>query len=156
MSSSLSPEPVNDTWFGRRVFTAVLRLLWWRHYPGLSEGALNPVTESESEVTQSCLTPCDLLDCSPPGSSVHGILQARVLEWVAIFFSRGSSQPMDWIGFSCTAGRFFTTEPPGRHNIGCLIERKRNQQNPLDPAFMKLTVKWGSSLFIKESQWRVY
>ena len=42
-------------------------------------------------VTQSCLTLCNLMDCSPPGSSVHGILQARILEWLAIPFSRGSS-----------------------------------------------------------------
>ena len=42
-------------------------------------------------VTRSCLTLCDPLDCSPPGSSVHGILQARILEWVAMLFSRGSS-----------------------------------------------------------------
>ena len=47
----------------------------------------------ESEVTQSCPTLCDPIDCSLPGSSVHGILQARVLEWIAISFSRGSSQP---------------------------------------------------------------
>ena len=44
-------------------------------------------------VIQFCLTPCDLLDCSLPGSSVHRILQARILEWVAISFSRGSSRP---------------------------------------------------------------
>ena len=43
--------------------------------------------KSESEVAQSCLTPNDLMDCSPPGSSVHGIFQARVLEWGAIAFS---------------------------------------------------------------------
>jgi len=42
-------------------------------------------------VTQSCPTLCDPMDCSPPGSSVHGILQARTLEWVAILFSRGFS-----------------------------------------------------------------
>ena len=46
-------------------------------------------------VTQSCLTLCDPVDCSPPGSLVHGILQARILEWVAISFSRGSPQPRD-------------------------------------------------------------
>ena len=45
---------------------------------------------------QSCPTPCDPMDCNPPGSSVHGLLQARTLEWVAISFSRGSSQPRDW------------------------------------------------------------
>ena len=43
--------------------------------------------KSESEVSQSCLTPSDPMDCSPPGSSIHGILQARVLEWGAIAFS---------------------------------------------------------------------
>ena len=51
------------------------------------------VHESESEVTQS--TFCDPMHCSPPGPSVHGIFQARILEWVAISFSRGSSQPRD-------------------------------------------------------------
>ena len=46
-------------------------------------------------VAQSCLTLCDPMDRSLPGSSIHGILQARILEWVAIFSSRGSSQPRD-------------------------------------------------------------
>ena len=57
-------------------------------------------------VAQSCLTLCDQVS-SPPGVSVHGILQARILEWVAISFSRESSQPRDWTQVSCTAGRFF-------------------------------------------------
>ena len=57
---------------------------------------LRGVRNSESEVTQLCPTLCNPMDCSIPGSSVHGILQARVLEWVAISFSRGSSQPRDW------------------------------------------------------------
>ena len=52
-------------------------------------------SESESEVAQSCPTLCDPMDCSLPGSSVHGIFQATVLEWIAISFSRGSSQPRD-------------------------------------------------------------
>ena len=63
---------------------------------------------SSSEVTQSCPTLCDPMDCSLPGSSVHGIFQARVLEWVVISFSRGSSQPRDQTQVSCTAGRRFT------------------------------------------------
>ena len=58
-----------------------------------------------SEVTQSCPTLCDPVDCSLPGSSLHGILQARILEWVVISFSRGSSQPRDWTWVSHTAGR---------------------------------------------------
>ena len=59
-------------------------------------------------VAQLCPTLCDPVDCSLPGSSVHGILQARILEWVAIPFSRGSSQPRDWTWSSCIAGRHFT------------------------------------------------
>ena len=51
---------------------------------------------------------CDPMDCSPEGFSVHGIFQARVLEWVAIFFSRGSSWPRDWTQASNIAGRLFT------------------------------------------------
>ena len=49
------------------------------------------------------------MDCSLPGSSVHGILQARILELVAIRFSKGSSQPSDWTQVSCIAGTFFIT-----------------------------------------------
>ena len=59
-------------------------------------------------VTQFCPTLCDSMDWSLPGSSVHGIFQARVLEQVAIPFSRGSSQPRDQTQVSCTAGGFFT------------------------------------------------
>ena len=57
---------------------------------------------------------CNPMDCSPSGSSVHGIFQARILEWVAISFSRGSSWPRDQTHISCVscnAGQFFTTEP---------------------------------------------
>ena len=59
-------------------------------------------------VAQSCLTLCDSVDCSPPGISFHGILQARMLDWVAIPFSRGSSQPRDGTWVSCIAGRLFS------------------------------------------------
>ena len=58
--------------------------------------------------TQSCLTLYGPKDGSPPGSSVHGILQARILKWVAISFCRGSSQPRDQTQASCIAGEFFT------------------------------------------------
>ena len=64
--------------------------------------------KSESEIAQLCLTLCNPMDCSPPGSFVHGILQARILEWVAIPFSRGSSQPRDQNQVSHIAGRVFT------------------------------------------------
>ena len=66
---------------------------------------------------QSCLTVCDHMDCSPPGSSVCGIFQARILEWIAIFFSR--DLPDTGIKLAspvapALAGRFFTTETPGK------------------------------------------
>ena len=59
-------------------------------------------------VAPSCLTLCHPPDCSPSGSSAHGILQARVLEWVAISFSRGSFRPRDGTSVSCIADKFFT------------------------------------------------
>ena len=59
-------------------------------------------------VTQLCLTLCDPVDCSLPSSSVHGILQARILEWIAFPFSSGSSWPKNRTGVSCIAGGFFT------------------------------------------------
>ena len=65
-------------------------------------------------VTQSYLTLRDTMDCSPPASSVHGILQARLPEWVAIFISRGSSHPGDRTQVSCTAGRLCTVWATGK------------------------------------------
>ena len=65
-------------------------------------------------VTQLCLTPCDPMYCSLPGSSVHEILQARILEWTAIPFSRGSSWPRDQTRVSCIAGRFLTFWATGK------------------------------------------
>ena len=66
------------------------------------------VIYSSLKVAQSCLTLCNPVDCSPPGSSVHGVLQARILEWVAISFSRGSSRPRDRTPVSHIAGRRFS------------------------------------------------
>ena len=57
---------------------------------------------------------CDLVDCSPPGSSVRGIFQARILEWVAIPFSRDLPDPGIEPASLAVAGRFFTTQPPGK------------------------------------------
>jgi len=65
---------------------------------------------------QSYPTLCSLMDCSLPCSSVHGILQARTLEWVAILFSRGPSWPRDWTSASCIAGDVFTVW--NQENIG--------------------------------------
>ena len=71
------------------------KILWW-------------LLKRKSEVTQSCPTPCDPMDCNLPGSSVHEIFKARVLEWVASSFSRGSSWPRDRTQVSCIVCRRFT------------------------------------------------
>ena len=63
-----------------------------------------PVSEKWKWKSQSCLT-----FCNPMDYTIHGILQARILEWVAVPFSRGSSQPRDWTQLSHIAGRFFTS-----------------------------------------------
>ena len=72
-------------------------------------------------VAKLFLTLFNLINCSSPGFSVDGILLARILEWVAISYSRGSSLPRDRTWDSCIAGKFFTSEPPGKplteHNI---------------------------------------
>ena len=79
----------------------LILFLWWVHDKSL----------------QSCPTLCKPKDCSPPSSSVHGILQARTLEWIALSSSRGSFLPRDRTQVSCSssiAGGFFTAEPPWR------------------------------------------
>ena len=77
---------------------------------------------------QSCLTLCDSMDCSPSGSSVHGISQARILEWVAISSSRASSWARDRTQVSCVAGGFCTIwatrEAPWQHQYH-IITRTR-------------------------------
>ena len=82
-------------------------------------------------VAQSCLTLCDPMDCSLPGFSDNGILQGRILQWVAIPFSRGSSWPRDRTWVSCIAGRFFTIwatrETPYSQLIG-REEKKRAKE----------------------------
>ena len=87
--------------------------LEWRHSdPDLGEkrmeGAGPVTTESENEVPHSHPTLCDPMDHSLPGSSVHGIFQARILEWVSVSFSRGSSRPRDQTRLSHTVGRSLT------------------------------------------------
>ena len=68
---------------------------------------LHSLAAAAAKSLQSCPTLCDPMDCSPPDPSVHGILQVRILEWVAIFFFRGSSQPRDQTQVSHIAGRLY-------------------------------------------------
>ena len=80
-------------------------LFWISEHSGTG---LSNIPKVKVKVTRSCLTLCNPVDCSPPGSSVHGILQARILEWVAMPSSGGSSQPRDRTQVSLIEGGFFT------------------------------------------------
>ena len=72
---------------------------------------------------QLCSTLCGPMDCSLPGSSVHGILQARILQWVVISFFKGSPQPRNWTHIFCITGRFLTTVPSTKLlKISCGIQ----------------------------------
>ena len=101
------------------LFSSVLGLGWPSIWASAMEFTLqtphpNPlpllqIAESVCETEFShCLGTLCVMDYSSPGSSVHGILQARILKWVAVPFSRGSFQPRNQTQVSCTAGRFFT------------------------------------------------
>ena len=83
-----------------------------------------------AKLLQSCPTLCDPIDGSPPGSSTPGILQARILECVAISFSRRSSWPKGPIHISCLADGFFTTELPGKtsHYLDLRIEHSQSRK----------------------------
>ena len=99
-NAKLQIEGNFPTW--QNIFIKTLELI---SYSIVEDWKLSP---KESEVTQSYLTLCDHMDYNLPCSSVHGIFQARVLEWVAISFSRGSSWPRDRTWVSCIVGRGFT------------------------------------------------
>ena len=87
------------------------------------------VSDSESEVAQSCLTLCDPIDCNLLSSSTLGIFQAKMLEWVAISFSRGYSQPRDRMQVSCFfVGRCFTIWVTREVSLGSVLLLKSHLQ----------------------------
>ena len=102
--------------------------VWNTRYWTVHQKTCFSIPLSESEVTQSCLTLCGPMDCSLPGSSVHGIFQVRVLEWVAISFSRGSSWSKDWTRVSSIVDWHFTVWAPrevlnvSQHNYKLLLK----------------------------------
>ena len=107
---------------------------------------------------------CDFTDCSLPGSSVHGISQAKILEWVAISFSQGSSQLRDLIRISCFAGGFFTdwaTREADMCRDVCVYGRwmDRNSallQKGLKKLFQVVTQAHIASLFIHKNPLKIY
>ena len=88
--------------FSRGIFLRCRQILYQLSYQGSPEGRVSGL------VAKSCPTLCDPMDCSLPGSSVHGISQARILEWVAISFCQGSSWPRNQTQVSWIVSRFFT------------------------------------------------
>ena len=80
--------------------------------------------KKESKVAQSCPILCDPMDCSLLGSSIHGIFQASILEWVAISFSRRCSWPRDWTWVSCIVGRRFTVKSSNQWEITLISSAK--------------------------------
>ena len=112
--------------YGQRIQTWTVKAFWGAAVPQgcCYERTLRPAKgESGAWLWQSCvcitrsITPtlCDPIDCSPPGSSVHGIFQARTLEWAVISSSRGSFAPRDQTQVSHIAGRFFTVWAPSEN-----------------------------------------
>ena len=111
-------------------------------------------------VTQSCPTLCNSMDCSPPGSSVHGIFQARILEWVAIYFSRGSSRTRDQTHISCVshiADRFLTIWAT-RETLSQLYSNLKKKEFFNFEASRSIAPKWRGYPFYEmiedsQSQW---
>ena len=103
-------KAIKRFFWAQYVLEIDLKQLWWREWKWQKQRPNSRWQgfRSECEVAQSCPTLCNPMDCSLPGSSTQGIFQARVLEWVAISFSKGSSQPRDRIQVSRTAGKRFT------------------------------------------------
>ena len=84
-------ETVSNKYLPTRCCRQILASLWWQSW-----------SHGDSVISNFC----DPMDCSLPGSSVHGILQARILEWIVMLSSRGSFWPRDWTHPSCISGRF--------------------------------------------------
>ena len=99
---------------------------------------------------QLCPTLCDPMDCSLRGSSIHGIFQARVLEWVAISFSRGSYQPRDWTWVSRIVGRRFTvwaTREVQKQKYRSMEQNRKYR--------VKLMHQWSSNLWQRRQDYTV-
>ena len=130
---------INKCWSGCGENGTLLQ--WWEYE------LIKPLWRSMHAWVLSCFS-CvwlwDSMDYSPPGSSVHGILQSRMLERVSMTSSRGSCWPRNWTCVSCIyciAGRFFTTEPPRKPGEQCRGSLKKlTIELPWDPAVLLLGI----------------
>ena len=134
---------------------------WWAAISGVAQSRTRLKRLSSSSMSWHF---CNPMDCSPPGSYVHGISKAETLEWAAISFSGRSFGPRDWTQVSCLVGRFFTTKSPGKP---CITNRTmQKSQNKAKPwkhllylsRFLGLLGLVGSQLTCSEdtkvAQWR--
>ena len=113
---------------------------------------LIPVTSPSCLVTKSGPTLCNPMDCSLPGSSIQEISQARILEWVAISFFRGSFQPRDQACICCIGSGFFTAEPPRKScysTINQKIVHKLTWESPLSLSLKRLCWNFPGSPVVK-------
>ena len=99
---------------------------------------------------------CDPVDCSPPGSSVHGTVQARIQEWVAISFSRGSSWPRDPTQVSCMQADSLLSEPPGKPKevVSAIIGVVTNFTPEKNLPWIQLSWPDKSAVHVAYSLWR--
>ena len=112
-------------------------------------------------VAQSCPILCNLVDCSTPGSSMHGISQARILEWVTISFSGGSSQPRSRSQVSCIAGRFFTvwvTRDKNQRSIFLFLVWEDTEGGKIEKVCFHVSLKslLGIQAEILNRHWSIY
>ena len=108
-------------------------------------------------VAQSCQTLCNPIDCSLPGSSVHGIPQARILEWVAIPFSWGFSQPRDQTWVSCIAGRFFKCLSHREATIYDIMNNKKKRIQTVENWTNDSVIKfWNATWYHFHTQYTQY
>ena len=119
---------LSNSCFGEKISSLIflLHCLPWHHFPPYHlkqdfEWVMTPLLYCSAcacaQLLQSCPTLCSPMDLRLLGSSVHRIFLARILEWVAVPFPRGSSQPRDWTCVSWIAGGLFTSEPLGKPHI---------------------------------------
>ena len=104
---SLCMNCITETYFTAKGWCLLISIYLSRYFLN-GQKWMTKLVNRKLLVAHLCPTLCNPMDCSLPGSSVRGILQARILEWVAIFFFKESSQPIDWTWVSCIVGGFFT------------------------------------------------
>ena len=114
------------------------------YFNWLRQSSIKRWSHSHQVLVAQCIWPFDSMNCSQPGPSVHGIFQVRILEQVAISFSRGSFQPRDWSGVSCIACKCFTiwTTREAPHQMWVQMLKKIQPKTPAPYTHLAVTEAW--------------